>query len=133
MKNISIIFSLFLFSCVQDTSLEDEKEKICDCKELQYDHSYNVLHLGDRLKPFTGRCYEYYRRGKLKKDLLLIEGKYHGELFYYYESGQVWSIVDYREGLLFGNKKVYDETGQLLFHGVYKRNRLMETVFNITH
>ncbi len=131
MKNYLLItLVLILLSCAEN-KVEVEKDQVCDCKELQHDIDYNVLHLGDRLKPFTGKCFDYYRGGKIKKDLTLKDGKYEGQLFYYHKDGKIQSEVNYREGLLWGDKKVFNEKGDLLFHGIYKRNRLIETVFNI--
>jgi len=135
MRNpLSGILILLLFSCVtSENKVEDseETESVCDCKDLQHDVSYNVFHLGDRLKPFTGKCFDYYRGGAIKKDYTLLDGKYEGELLYYHPNGELQSSCEYQKGLLFGDKKVYDQSGQLLFHGIYKRTKLKEVVFNI--
>ncbi len=131
MKTLVVLFlGITLLSCDTPQKTKEENKAICDCKELQHDPDYNVLHLGDRLKPFTGQCLDYYLGGKLKKDFSLKDGKYHGTLFYYHKNGQLQSTATYEEGLIFGDKKVYDETGALLFHGIYKRSRLLETVYN---
>ncbi|MDX1349070.1 MAG: hypothetical protein R3279_02420 [Putridiphycobacter sp.] len=134
MNNIlwTILMTLLVMACADHNVKEQTLEvSICDCKELQHDPAYNVLHLGDRLKPFTGKCYDYYRGGVLKKDFTLKEGKYEGTLLYYHPNGNLQSQATYQEGLLFGEKKVFDANGQLLFHGIYKRSRLVETVYNI--
>lgn len=131
---LSLIAMLLVLSCntQEKNKLEIEtKDSVCDCKDLQHDISYNVFHLGDRLKPFTGKCLDYYRGGILKKDYTLLDGKYEGELFYYHPNGQLQSSSEYQKGLLFGHKKVFDKSGQLLFHGIYKRTKLKEVIFNI--
>lgn len=129
--SIVLFISLLLISCNTTSSKAPvETETICDCKELQHDPAYNVFHLGNRLKPFTGKCLDYYLGGKIKKDFSLKVGKYHGSLFFYHKNGQLQSTANYEEGLIFGDKKVYDESGTLLFHGIYKRSRLIKTIFN---
>ena len=130
MRGTVLIGLVLTLTACTDKSKEIETDNVCDCKELQHDPSYNVLHLGDRLKPFSGKCLDYYRGGQLKKDFTLKDGKYEGELFYYHPNGQLKSTAFYKEGLLFGEKKVYNENGQLLFFGIYKRSRLIETKYN---
>lgn len=125
-------FVLFLSSCETQVTKEVAAEPaVCDCKELQHDPDYNVFHLGDRLKPFTGQCLDYYRGGQLKKDYHLVDGKYEGLLKYYHPNGSLRSAAEHQKGLLFGDKKVYDDKGTLLFHATYVRSRLKETIFNI--
>ncbi|MFK8036983.1 MAG: toxin-antitoxin system YwqK family antitoxin [Crocinitomicaceae bacterium] len=132
MKLLYIAIVSLLFLCQScESEIKDELESTCDCKELQYDHAYNVLHLGNRLKPYSGKCLEYYYDGKIKKDFILKEGKYHGTLLFYHQNGQLQSNSEYQEGLLFGHKKVYDDSGNLLFHGIYKRTKLKEVIFDI--
>jgi len=123
---------LFVVSCNGSPTEIIEKKTVtsCDCKELQHHPNYNVFQLGDPLQPFTRICKEYYMGGKLKKTAQINEGKYEGKLFYYFKNGQLQSEVDYKLGLLFGHKKVYDENGNLLFHGKYKRNKLIETIYH---
>lgn len=126
-------FAVILLACETTIISENNLEKSlqCDCKDLQHDPDYNVLHLGDRLKPFTGKCLDYYRGGQLKKDFTLKDGKYEGTLLFYHSNGALQSTAEYKKGLLFGVKKVYGKKSDLLFHGIYKRSRLIQTIFNI--
>lgn len=129
MKYLPIIVLLIL-SC--ETT---PKEKIsnpltfCDCRELHHDHVYNVFHQGDPKKPFTGLCKDFYRGGILKKACDIKEGKYHGFCKFYYQSGGLKSTKAYENGLMTGDQKFYDESGTLLYHAVFKRNKLIEQVF----
>ncbi|WP_158526789.1 toxin-antitoxin system YwqK family antitoxin [Putridiphycobacter roseus] len=109
---------------------EINKTNTCDCKSLQYHPNYNVFHLGDPLSPFSGTCKEYYLGGKLKKTAELLNGKYEGKLLYYYENGQLQSDIAYELGLMSGDKKVFEPDGKLLFHGIYKRSKLIETIYH---
>ncbi len=132
MKFIVPFVCLLLFAC--ESSNKKETDKIvadpleCDCKELQYNSSYNVYHRGDPKAPYSGTCYLYHPGGILKEVRTTLNGKYEGAFITYYKDGALKSSTKYKNGLTNGVQKLYNRNGQLTFHGIYKMNKLVETI-----
>ncbi len=124
------LFILLLLACESTPEVPpSETPSFCDCRELHYDHIYNVYHQGDPKQPFTGLCKDFYRGGFLKKTCDIKDGKYHGFCKFYYQDGTLKSSKAYEIGLMTGDQKFYDESGTLIYHAVFKRNKLIEQVF----
>ena len=132
MKYFSLVFIIF-FACETASELEVVlTPEFCDCKELHHDPIYNVFHQGDPRTPFTGICKDFYRGGFLKKECPIKDGKYHGDYKIYYKSGALKSSTGYERGLVTGHQKLFSETGELLYHGIYKHNKLVENIYPVT-
>ena len=63
---------------------------------------------------------EYYKSGKLAKEVLLKNGKPEGIWKEYYESGQFKLEIIFKNGKSEGVSKCYHENGQLEYEGIYK-------------
>ncbi len=130
LKYLPALLLFLLLSCQEgQEQIVSEKPAFCDCRELHHHHTYNVFHQGDPKQPFTGLCKDFYRGGFLKKEAYFKDGKYHGDYKLYYKSGTLKSITAYEKGLVTGHQKLFDEKGNLVYHGIYKRNKLVENIF----
>lgn len=133
MKYLIILSTILLFACEEPNKIVDEVEaKIiteCDCKELQNDHYYNVFHLGDPKNPYSGSCKEYFKGGAIKREAVILKGRYNGLMTEYFKDGQIHISTEYLDGSRSGHQKIYDESGTLLHHNIYERNKVKEAIF----
>jgi antitoxin component YwqK of YwqJK toxin-antitoxin module len=67
---------------------------------------------------------EYYMNGVLKSEWFYIDGEPHGIGRKYYENAQLYSEVEFRNGILEGKAILYQPDGQKVIEQVYENNRL---------
>jgi antitoxin component YwqK of YwqJK toxin-antitoxin module len=70
---------------------------------------------------------DYYISGaKQMEGLSLEKGNevFQGPVKWYFENGNVFQIVTYKNGVLFGSRKVYNENGKLKSETIYKNGKM---------
>ncbi len=70
---------------------------------------------------------DYYISGAKQMEGLSLEENsevYHGVVKWYYENGNVFQQVNYKNGILFGDRKVYFENGKLKNETAYKNGKM---------
>jgi S1-C subfamily serine protease len=79
--------------------------------------------LDENMNMYAGACTWYYKNGKKKiVTNYTSQGKEDGLSVFYYESGKIWKEIEYKNGVVIGNTKEYDEDGTL--------NTLLKENFN---
>ena len=115
---------------VADDTLEsNETISYCDCNELVFDQSYNNFYLTEPRDGYTGSCEVFYPNGNVSLSKTFNKGKIHGNLIEYYENGDIREKKLFDMNFQTGDHYVYGEDGELVFHAIYKRGKLIETVF----
>jgi antitoxin component YwqK of YwqJK toxin-antitoxin module len=74
-------------------------------------------------KPFTGKCYDNYKSGKLKNECDFLNGLKHGDYKSYHENGQLETEGKYEEDKEEQHWKFYYETGKLECEGKYIKTK----------
>ncbi len=70
---------------------------------------------------------DHYISGAIQMEGLSIEKNaevYQGVVKWYYENGNVFQIINYKNGILFGDRKVYFENGKLKSETTYKNGKI---------
>ncbi len=83
-----------------------------------------------------GKSYERkvlkYPDGKVKGELVYVNGKLNGISTMYYETGRIKSRETYKEGVLDGPSKYYFENGRLMREEFYrKENLIFKRIFTL--
>jgi len=159
MKQIFLLFSLFLFSFQQSFSQQKtikyfnsewqlcSKDEAAYYREIEYDNDGKPQgfvrdffmsgklqwegHLSaDSPEIYEGNCAWYYENGLVAEKAYYIAGKVDGEFHSYYENGKDKEIYFCNRGILNGNGSSYYENGALYSTFTYKNNVLEGTVID---
>lgn len=88
----------------------------------------DIFYLNDEISPFSGRCIVYYNNTEnLKEVLNFKEGVLDGERVSYYHNGQIKRQGLYASGALHGMWKTFNEKGDQILEVEYDNDTLMGT------
>lgn len=122
---IGIISILFFFSKCQEENNVKTVVNPCHCNDLIYDELYNHFFIEERTNPYTGKCQEYFKNGKVSLEKEFVDGKLDGKMITYRKSGKVISIVELKLNFIDGKTIFYDKMGNDSLVQYYKRGELI--------
>ena len=127
---IFITFSLFqwMVNCKNPGNNSYKSSTIsknCHCDDLIYDELYNHFYIKDRTLPFSGRCYEKYKSGKIKLTKEFLNGKLHGDMLRYREDSSKISLVEFQYNFIDGKALFYDTQGKDSMVQYFKKGELV--------
>lgn len=102
----------------------------CNCDDLTLDQPYNHFWRFERRIGYTGVCEEFHPDGKLKTTKNLVDGKLHGKIFTYYKNGRLREEKEFDMNFQTGEHIIYTNTGEVKFHGLYKRGTQTQVLVN---
>ena len=79
-----------------------------------------------------GEWKEYYKDGTVKSKFSHKNGVKDGAYFYYYKNGQLWTEKEYKNGMLFMAKKLFDKSGFPLEKGNFNEGNGTLFVYDST-
>lgn len=118
MKNFTLIFTviatLAFSSCGKGEIIISEN-----------DLSDGVFYLGNKLKPYTGKCVIYFNNTETIKEILNYKkGVLDGERISYYNNGSIKIQGEYKQGLYHGTWNSYSISGELLYSAKYRNDSI---------
>ncbi len=128
---VALILGVMSCSSPQQKENQVDEANYCECVELFFDDDYNHFYLQDRTVPFSGKCEEINVNGVVVVEKNFEKGKLMGAYLEYYNSGVLkneWNFLNNRQH---GDQKLYDETGKLTHHSIYKKGELDSIVFSV--
>jgi len=86
------------------------------------DTLFEIAHYSGKTNSLKfGKCYKYYKSGKLKDEMVYINDKLNGEHKGYYENGNLRRIDFYKDDSLV-NGRCYTNTGKDTVYTAYQKN-----------
>ncbi len=132
-KLFLITASLFLLTSCATDKKEDSptsQPQKCNCNDLYFDDLYGHFYLEEKETPFTGVCETFYKSNQqLKLHKEFKKGKVSGIFKTYYEDGTLKEESQFEINFQHGYKKMYNPSGELINHSVYRKGELEEVVF----
>ena len=132
-KKLILVFVGFaIFQCMvqcngseKSNSKSSFATKNCHCNDLIYDELYNHFYIEDRTLPYSGSCYEKYKRGKIKLTKEFLNGKLHGNMFRYREDSSKISLVEFQNNFIEGRALFFDIQGNDSAVQYFKKGKLV--------
>ncbi len=102
---VGIFSILFFFSKCQEKNNVKTVVNPCHCNDLIYDELYNHFFIEERTNPYTGKCQEYFKNGKVSLEKEFVDGKLDGKMITYRKSWE--SNINCRVKIKFYRRENY--------------------------
>ncbi len=131
---LTITISLFIVSCNLNSNSKDGSKQDRENEKLFYDKEGKLKAKAryDDAGKKHGKCYNYYKNGKVNAMIEYKHGKKHGKGIWYYENGKPYEITKWENGNKDSIRVRYYETGKIMAKIPYKNGKRIPGLIEYT-